>query len=386
MFSVPDVLFIVEYLALKPPISPLERYRRDLLRHDFVSDPGQARAVDRLQTVYENVQQFNSSKDRLITILKSRLGIKAAHAPRGLYLWGGVGRGKTHLMDIFFESLPQQDKLRTHFHRFMKGVHRDLAGLKSVANPLERVAKSLSDRYSVICFDEFFVVDIADAMILARLFESLFRRGLTLVATSNIAPDRLYENGLQRARFLPAITLLKAHCDVLNLDSGVDYRLRSLRQLEVYHSPLDERAERLMENTFERLAVSTGCVRRNGSLELEGRVISVLAEADDLIWFHFSALCDGPRSQSDYIELASEYSTVLVSCVPLFSAVNNDQCRRFIYLVDEFYDRGVKLIVSAAATLQELYVDGPLAFEFERTVSRLREMQTVDYLGSAHNF
>jgi len=302
----------------------------------------------------------------------------------GLYFWGGVGRGKTYLMDSFFESLPFQRKLRMHFHRFMLRVHRELRRHKGQRNPLRLVADGLADEARVLCFDEFFVSDIGDAMILAGLLEALFDRGVTLVATSNIQPDRLYENGLQRQRFLPAIELVKRHCEVLNVDGGIDYRLRSLSAAPLYHSPLGEAAESRLMEVFRSLVPSLEEIRKGVVLEVEGREIAARYVAEDVAWFDFKALCAGPRSQNDYIELAREFHAVLLGGVPVLDAGHDDQARRFINLVDEFYDRNVKLALSAAAPLDALYTGTRLGFEFERTRSRLREMQSHDYLGRAH--
>lgn len=301
---------------------------------------------------------------------------------RGLYLWGGVGRGKTYLVDMFYESLPFERKLRAHFHRFMRHVHAELKALGGTKNPLDRVAERLALRTRVICFDEFFVADIADAMILGSLFERLFAQQVTLVATSNIVPDELYKDGLQRQRFLPAIDLINQHTRVVHLDSDCDYRLRLLEQAELYHFPLDAAADGVLAANFASLAPEPGV--EGQLIEVVGRAIPSRYCADDVVWFDFDALCDGPRSQNDYIELAMEYHAVLVSNVPVLTAKKEDQARRFISLVDEFYDRNVKLVISAAADIEALYQGARLQFEFERTVSRLREMQSHDYLARQH--
>ena len=307
---------------------------------------------------------------------------------RGLYFWGGVGRGKTYLMDMFYDSVPGEAKLRIHFHRFMRRVHHELADLDGVKNPLERVADKIAAEASLICFDEFFVSDITDAMILAGMFEALFDRGVCLVATSNIAPDGLYKDGLQRARFLPAIALINAHTEVLNVDGGVDYRLRTLEQAQLYYTPLDQGADISLMSSFERLAPnkegSEVNIEIDVPIEIEGRYIQSRYLADDVVWFDFDALCDGPRSQNDYIELAKEFHTVLISDVPQMGRDNEDRARRFIHLVDEFYDRNIKLVLSAEVELFDLYASGRLAFEFQRTCSRLQEMQSHDYLAAAH--
>src|SRR5690606_10716771 len=299
-----------------------------------------------------------------------------------------VGRGKTYLMDNFFESLPFEQKMRVHFHRFMRRIHSELKLLGGKKNPLTLVADTISREARVICFDEFFVSDITDAMILGTLMEELFRRGVTLVATSNIAPDGLYKDGLQRARFLPAIALLKQHTQVVNVDGGVDYRLRALEQVELYHSPLDAAADQSLMESFKNLMPgsvgNSGEFQSNVAVDIEGRKIIARHLAEDVIWFDFVELCDGPRSQNDYIELAREYHSVLISNVPGLGRNNDDQARRFVNLVDEFYDRHVKLVISAARPLANLYDEGRLNFEFQRTVSRLLEMQSREYLAKPH--
>ena len=301
---------------------------------------------------------------------------------RGLYIWGTVGRGKTMLMDQFYEQLNVPNKMRSHFHRFMHEIHGQLKQLENLEDPLEEVAERLSTRVRVICFDEFFVNDIADAMILGTLFEALFSRGVTLVTTSNVPPENLYRDGLQRQRFLPAIALLETHTRVLELEAGVDYRLRVLEQAEIYHYPLDDQADVNLEKYFEAIAPDEGSP--DSSLVVNDRKLSVRRLADGVAWFVFKEICGGPRSQDDYIELARCYQTVMVSGIPQFTRDNEDEARRFIALVDEFYDRNVKLIVSAASSLDELYQGKKLQFEFQRTCSRMREMQSHDFLARPH--
>ncbi len=311
-----------------------------------------------------------------------RLRRERPQPERGLYMWGGVGRGKTYLMDTFFDCLPAEGKLRVHFHRFMQRVHAELKQLAGEKNPLQRVADRLAAEAKVVCFDEFFVTDIADAMILGGLMEALFARGVTLVATSNIEPARLYENGLQRQRFLPAIALIEQHTLVLNVDAGVDYRLRTLERAELYHHPLDAEADVSLRESFERLAPHAAT--EGESLQINGRAIRTRSLADDVVWFDFAELCGGPRSQNDYIELAREFHAVVLSGVPALGAGNDDAARRFINLVDEFYDRNVKLVMAADRQLMDLYDGHRLRFEFQRTVSRLQEMQSHDYLAREH--
>lgn len=320
---------------------------------------------------------------RPTTLLASLSGrLRRAPPLAGLYLWGGVGRGKTLLMDHFFECVAEPRKLRLHFHRFMREVHRALAALEQERDPLARVADDLAARARLVCFDEFFVTDIGDAMLLGGLFERLFARGVTLVATSNVPPAELYRDGLQRVRFLPAIAALERHCQVLAVDGGVDYRLRALAGAELWHQPLGATADASLLHSFHCVAGGPGTA--DGALEVEGRLIPTRRRAEGVSWFAFEALCAGPRSAADYVELAREHHTLLLSDVPRFGADRDDAARRFIALVDEAYDRCVTLIVSAAAPIEQLYTGERLAFEFRRTVSRLREMQSDEYLGREH--
>ncbi len=363
-------------------LTPRERYQRDLQRDDFFHDAAQEAAVELLQDLYDCLL---ASKPKSPTLWQKLVGKRVSQVPvKGLYFWGGVGRGKTYLMDNFYESLPFENKLRTHFHRFMRRVHQELKTLAGEKNPLEIVADRIAKDARIICFDEFFVSDITDAMILGTLLEGLFQRGVSLVATSNIVPDGLYKDGLQRARFLPAIALLKAHTRVVNVDSGTDYRLRALEQAELWHSPLDTGAVESLKASFHSLVPDPEEIEQNVMLEIEGRKLMAVAEAEDVVWFEFVTLCDGPRSQNDYIELAKEYHAVLLGNVPQLGVAKDDQARRFINLVDEFYDRNVKLIISCAVPLQHLYSGGRLSFEFERTISRLLEMQSLEYLARPH--
>lgn len=367
--------------------SPSTRYQRDLSEARLQPDLAQAKAIQHLQRLFEQLVARDAERAGRKWWVRwaNRWGWSRSPEPlQGVYLWGGVGRGKTYLMDLFYECLPFEHKMRTHFHRFMRRVHGELRLLKDRSDPLEIVADTLSGEASVICFDEFFVVDITDAMILGNLFKALFARGVTLVATSNIPPDQLYKDGLQRDRFLPAIKLLQQHTQVINVDGGVDYRLRALEQAPLYHWPQGDAAEAALEKCFYTLIPGVDHVESQVELEVEGRKLWAKLEADDVVWFEFRELCAGPRSQNDYIVLAREYHAVLVSNVPQLGGKTDDQARRFIYLVDEFYDRGVKLVISAAKPIEQLYVGERLAFEFERTVSRLLEMQSQEYLSRAH--
>ncbi len=376
------------------PETPMARYRRDLQRDNFTRDAAQANAVEHLQRLYDDLLKTPDTRPASVagkgwaSKVKGWLGRREetlepeVPAISGLYFWGGVGRGKTYLVDTFYECLPFPQKMRTHFHRFMQRVHNELAHYKGEKNPLDLVAARFAEETRVICFDEFFVKDITDAMILANLLEALFERGVVLVATSNIVPDDLYRDGLQRARFLPAIDLLKRHCEVVNVDSGVDYRLRALERAEIFHSPLDAEAGRELERSFREIAGHEG--ERSVPIEVNHRVLNAERLHEAVVWFDFLELCDGPRSQNDYIELAREYHTVLVSGVRRMTGATDDQARRFINMVDEFYDRGVKLLMSAEAPAEGLYSGGKLEFEYQRTLSRLQEMQSREYLSLPH--
>ena len=356
------------------------RYEAELARCGFDRDPAQAQVVAALDRLGRELSQ---SAPRQRWRGRLRLLRRADPEPvRGLYIWGGVGRGKTFLMDLFFAGVPLEHKRRSHFHRFMHDVHARLKSLGQGKDPLDRIARDLAEEARLLCFDEFFVSDIADAMILARLLRGLFRRGVTLVATSNIVPSGLYAGGLQRQRFLPAIALLEKHTEVMELYGEADYRLRVLERAEIYHSPLDAVADTNLDRYFEDIAPEAG--ERDQDLIVEGRPIRTRRLADGVVWFDFADICDGPRSQTDYIELARCYQSVLISDVPVLTREHEDQARRFIALVDEFYDHGVKLILSAAVPLDELYQGRRLAFEFERTRSRLQEMQSHDYLARRH--
>ncbi|PYF82973.1 cell division protein ZapE [Marinomonas alcarazii] len=364
-------------------MTPITRYKQDLTREDFHYDPAQEEAVEALQDLFDRLvaNQANKSSDGFLGRLLKK---KTSTVEQGLYFWGGVGRGKTYLMDTFFDCLPTEKKMRLHFHRFMQMVHQELRKLNDVKNPLEIVGKQISSKAQVLCFDEFFVTDITDAMILAGLLDVLFKNGTTLVATSNIEPDGLYKNGLQRARFLPAIDLVKQHTKVMNVDGGVDYRLRTLKQAKLYHYPLSEAADKELNDRFMSLISDASHIVEGGNVEIEGRAIPLLRSCEDLAWFDIKALCDGPRSQIDYIEIARLYTTVIISNLPQMDAARDDLARRFINLVDEFYDRHVKVIFSAEVAIPDIYIGTRLAFEYDRTVSRLLEMQSEEYLSLEH--
>lgn len=366
-------------------MSPLERYQSDLNKGGFIADDAQKIIIMHLERLFDELVNPVNGADKPSTGFFSKFKNKPAsiaNTPMGLYLWGGVGQGKTYLMDVFFSSLPFEQKKRTHFHRFMQNVHHQLTQLNNVTDPLQTVAEDIAARYRVICFDEFFVSDITDAMLLGRLFEALFNKGICLVATSNIEPDGLYKGGLQRARFLPAIEALKKHCDVLKLDSGTDYRLRELEQAEIYHSPLDKKADEILIELFEHMTATD--VAFESELEIEGRIVDIRQCAEGVVWFDYKTICDIPRGAADYIEISRLFHTVFVSNVAVMNDLTNDLANRFINLIDELYDHNVKLIISAEVPVEKLYQGKKLAFQFERTVSRLLEMQSHDYLEQPH--
>jgi cell division protein ZapE len=338
-------------------------------------------AIERLDALRRALERAAREEHSLGSRLRARLGSRPRKSARGIYLWGGVGRGKTFLMDLFHASLAVPSR-RTHFHRFMHEVHARLRDLRDFQDPLQRVARDVAADCRVLCFDELFVTDVADAMILAGLFGALVDAGVTLVFTSNAAPRDLYQDGLQRQRFMPAIELIERQTEVINVDAGTDYRLRQLERAPLYISTRTHDADRLLAQRFEAIAGVPGTA--GGTLEVEGREIPVRQRHTGVVWFDFGALCAGPRSQADYIEIARSFHTVVVSGVPRFDASRDDEARRFISLVDEFYDRGVKLVASAEGPPTTLYQGERLAFEFQRTASRLAEMQTHAYLQRPH--
>ena len=361
---------------VRAPESPRQRYAAELARHGYERDPAQEKAVAALDQLQARLLAAPHPS------LWRRLLGQPAPAVKGLYLWGGVGRGKTWLMDCFYDTLPFKDKVRLHFHRFMHEVHATLKQLPGERDPLAKVSERFRARGRVICFDEFFVSDITDAMLLGRLFEHLFARGVTLVATSNAPPDELYRSGLQRERFLPAIRLLKQHTQVLNVDGGTDYRLRHMRGTELFYVPAGTEAEAHLAAVFERLAGHRAA--ETGPLMVNDRPIETRRHVDGVAWFGFQAICEGPRSQEDYIEIARSFHSVLLSDIPELTRDTEDAARRFIALVDEFYDRRVKLAASAALPLASLYQGKRHSFEFQRAQSRLTEMQTQEYLSQPH--
>ncbi|MFZ3286095.1 MAG: cell division protein ZapE, partial [Telluria sp.] len=347
-------------------------YQQALTRHGFTSDAAQQAAVDRLQRAYEEWVQFKSRRSNGLKRLINR-----PEVPRGVYLWGGVGRGKSFLMDSFYSVVPVVRKTRLHFHEFMRGVHRQLDELKGVADPLDEVARRIARKYRLICFDEFHVSDIADAMILYNLLSALFKNGVTFIMTSNYEPGTLYPDGLHRSRMLPTIALLMDQLDVLNVDAGIDYRKRALEQVESYHTPLGASADRALRHAYVAVAESAD---EDPRVRIEEREIHALRRAGSIIWFDFATLCGGPRSQNDYLEIASRFHTVILSGVPAMSAAMSSEARRFTWLIDVFYDHKVKLLMSAEVGPERLYTEGALSNEFQRTVSRIIEMQSLEYM------
>jgi len=354
------------------PIQVTELYRQTLQERGYTADPAQLRAVAALQRCQDEWADYKARRSNAVTKL-----LRRPELPRGVYMFGGVGRGKSFLMDCFFQAVPLTRKTRLHFHEFMREVHRELQELKGIADPLEELGKRIAKRFRLICFDEFHVADVTDAMILHRLLDAMFRNRVSIVTTSNFHPDELYPNGLHRDRILPAIELLKQKLEVINVDNGFDYRRRTLDHVELYHQPLGEAADQALTTAFEALAEAR---EESPVLHIEHREIRARRRAGGVVWFDFNALCGGPRSQNDYLELASQFHTLILSNVPEMPPRLSSEARRFTWLVDVLYDRRVKLIMSAAVAAESLYTEGPLAHEFPRTVSRLQEMQSSEYL------
>jgi cell division protein ZapE len=357
------------------PGNPLSIYQSRISSGDFLPDPAQLEAVHLLDSLWHELQ-LASHPGFWPKILGS-----AAPTPSGIYLWGGVGRGKTWLMDLFFETLPFAEKQRIHFHRFMARVHAALRASGSASDPLKKIAKEWASRCRLLCFDELFVADIADAMLLGGLFEAFFEQGVVLVATSNLHPDDLYRDGLQRARFLPAIESIRKHTRIMHIDGDTDFRLRILERSEIYHHPLEPGADASLAHSFHSMA--GGC-ELQPELDINGRLFQARRRGDGLIWFDFDELCKKPHSTADFIEISRSFNSVFISGLPALGESNADEARRFINLVDEFYDRNVKLLISAAVPVNEIYSGERLAFEFRRTMSRLNEMQSHQYLARPH--
>ncbi|MFJ3046389.1 cell division protein ZapE [Herbaspirillum chlorophenolicum] len=347
-------------------------YEHSLGERGYQSDEAQLRAIDRLQRAYEEWVEYKAQRASTFKRLISRPSV-----PRGVYMWGGVGRGKSFLMDSFYSVVPVVRKTRVHFHEFMRDVHRQLDELKGIANPLDEVAKRIARKYRLICFDEFHVSDIADAMILYNLLKGLFDLGVSFVMTSNYEPSTLYPDGLHRDRMLPTIALLKEKLDVMNIDAGIDYRKRVMEQVKIYHTPLNAQTNEELRAAFAAVAETAD---EDPRVHIEAREIRALRRAGSAIWFDFATLCGGPRSQNDYLELAGQFQTVFLSDIPRMSAAMSSEARRFTWLIDVFYDHKVKLIMSAAVEPDELYTVGTLSNEFHRTVSRIIEMQSKEYL------
>ena len=353
-------------------MSVKQAYEAELASRGFQSDPAQLRAVEALERCANEWAGYKAQRSNALKKLINR-----PEVPRGVYMYGGVGRGKSFLMDCFFNAVPLKRKTRLHFHEFMREVHRELAELQGIVNPLDELGKRISKRYKLICFDEFHVADITDAMILHRLLAALFDNGVGFVTTSNFKPDDLYPDGLHRDRILPAIALLNEKLEVLSVDNGTDYRRRTLEQLRMYLTPNGPEADKEMGEAFDKLAEKAD---EDPVRHIESREIVARRKAGGVVWFDFRTLCGGPRSQNDYLEIATQFHTVLLSDVPEMSVNRASEARRFTWLVDVFYDRRVKLIVSAAVEPALLYTEGPLAHEFPRTVSRLTEMQSAEFL------
>lgn len=349
-----------------------ELYEQTLADRGYRSDPAQLRAVEALERCEREWADYKARRSNPLTKL-----LRHPPIPQGVYMYGGVGRGKSFLMDCFFQAVPLTRKTRLHFHEFMREVHRELQELKGTADPLDELGRRISRRYRLICFDEFHVADVTDAMILHRLLDALFANRVSIVTTSNFHPDGLYPNGLHRDRILPAIELLKDKLQIVNVDNGTDYRQRTLTHLQLYHTPLGPEADAAMAKAFDELAEARD---EDPVLHIEQRQIRAVRRAGGVVWFDFKTLCGGPRSQNDYLELATQFHTVLLSDVPQMPPKLASEARRFTWLVDVLYDRRVHLILSAAVPAEALYTEGPLAHEFPRTVSRLHEMQSAEFL------
>ena len=349
-----------------------DAYQAELAARGYTSDPAQLLAVDALERCAVEWADYKEQRSNTFKKFINRPDI-----PLGVYMYGGVGRGKSFLMDCFYNAVPIVRKTRLHFHEFMREVHRELADLQGTVNPLDELGKRMAKRYRLVCFDEFHVADITDAMILHRLLDAMFKNGIGMVTTSNFKPDDLYPNGLHRPRILPAIELLKQNMAVISVDNGTDYRRRTFEKVKLYHCPLGPGADAAMQEAFTQLAEAKD---EDPVLNIEARKIYSKRRAGGVVWFEFKELCGGPRSQNDYLELATQFHTVLLSNVPQMFVRQASEARRFTWLVDVLYDRKVKLIMSAAVLPEALYTEGPLVHEFPRTASRLNEMQSAEFL------
>ena len=356
--------------AYKQSVTQL--YEQSLAERGYKADEAQLQGIAALQRCQDEWAGYKSKRANALTKM-----LRYPDLPRGVYMYGGVGRGKSFIMDCFFNAVPLERKTRLHFHEFMREVHRQLHELKGVQDPLDVLAKRMSRKHRLICFDEFHVADVTDAMILHRLLDAMFRNRMSIVTTSNFHPDQLYPNGLHRDRILPAIELLKQQLQVVNVDSGTDYRRRTLELARLYLTPLSDQTDAEMGAIFSQLAETAD---EDPELHIEHRVLKARRRAGGVVWFDFQTLCGGPRSQNDYLELASRFHTVMLSNVPHMPVRLASEARRFTWLVDVLYDRKCKLVVSAEVPPEALYTEGPLAHEFPRTVSRLNEMQSKEYL------
>jgi cell division protein ZapE len=347
-------------------------FNAHLAARGYSADASQLSALERLQQLEDDWRAYKRQRSNALKKLLARPPV-----PRGVYLWGGVGRGKSFLMDAFFAAVPVLRKTRLHFHEFMRSVHRELDEVKGMQDPLDEVARRIARRHRLICFDEFHVSDIADAMILHRLLSKLFELNIGFVMTSNYAPEQLYPDGLHRDRLLPAIDLLNEHLDVVQVDAGIDYRQRAMENIEAYLTPWGRGADAALADAFDRIAEAED---DDPTLEIEARRIRARRRAGGVVWFDFAVLCGGPRSHADYLEIAAQFHTVLLSNIPRMSAGQASEARRFTWLVDVLYDHRVKMLASAEAPPGELYTAGALSNEFARTASRIREMQSREYL------
>lgn len=350
----------------------IDFYQQELAKRGYSSDAAQMMAIERLQRAQDEWLAYKEIRSNKIKKM-----VRFPDLPRGVYLWGGVGRGKSFLMDCFYSASPVEKKTRLHFHEFMREVHRELQDLRGQADPLELLAKNIAKRFRLICFDEFHISDVADAMILYNLLDALFRHRVQFVMTSNYRPDLLYPDGLHRDRILPAIRLLEEKLDILNVDAGKDYRQKAMEQVKAYYMPLGPETANTMDCVFSGIAEA---IDEDPSLFIESREIHAVRKAGGVVWFNFQSLCGGPRSQNDYLEIARRFHTVLLSEVPYMPPKMASEARRFTWLIDVFYDNKVKLIISAAVPPEELYTEGSMAHEFHRTVSRIVEMQSKEYL------
>ncbi len=350
-----------------------EYYKEELAKRGYGSDAAQQAAIDRLQKCQDEWLSYKEVRSGKLAKM-----MRFPELPRGVYMWGGVGRGKSFLMDCFYEAAPVEKKTRLHFHEFMREVHRELQELRGRADPLEELGKRIAKKYRLICFDEFHVSDVADAMILYKLLDALFKNRVQFVMTSNYRPDLLYPDGLHRDRILPAIALLQEKLDILNVDAGIDYRKKVMEQVKAYHTPLNEMVNTQISQTFDQLAEAHD--EQDPTLHIENRKIQAIRRAGGVVWFDFKTLCCGPRSQNDYLEIASLFHTVILSDVPYMPPKMASEARRFTWLIDVFYDHKVKLIISAEVEADQLYTEGQMANEFHRTVSRIIEMQSKEYL------